>query len=115
MGGPMIMQQQQQVPSKQKCRYVETSLNVDIERGMFHGDTIIFKGFGEHQPKKIPGDVKLKLSERKHKLFRRKGSDLHVDIDISLKEALLGFERTFVHLDGRSITVQVKEVMAPNG
>lgn len=102
--GPMIMQQQVQVPSKQKCRKEDTTLVVNIERGMSPGDTVVFKSRGEQQPKKIPGDVVLTVREREHKVFKRVGVDLNTEIEITLREALLGWERTLFQLDGRKIT-----------
>lgn len=113
--GPMVMQQQQQVASKEKCRMESVPLLVHVERGMSSGDTIVFKSKGEQQPKKIPGDVVLKIQEQKHKVFRRTGIDLHTEIDITLKEALLGFERTLKHLDGRTITIGFSGVTKPFG
>merc|ERR1740130_1305754 len=92
--GPMVMQQNVRVPSKQKCRAETTPLLVAVERGMSAGDTVVFKSRGEQQPKKIPGDVVLKLSERKHKVFTRVGVDLNTEVEITLREALLGWERT---------------------
>jgi len=112
--GPMVMQQQVEVPSKQRCRIEHTKLLVDVEPGMSAGDSITFRSMGEHQPKKIPGDVVLNIVEEKHKVFRRVGSDLHADVDISLKEALLGFRRTLTHLDKREIKLGFDGVTTPN-
>lgn len=112
--GPMVMQQQVEVPSRQKCRHEQTKLHVDIERGMSFGDTLTFRSMGEQQPKKIPGDVVLKLAEIKDKVFRRSGNDLHTDIHVSLKEALLGFERTLTHLDERKLELSYKGVTKPS-
>ena len=39
------------------------------------------------------GDVIVKFVESKHGVFRRAGVDLHTEITIDLREALLGFER----------------------
>jgi DnaJ-class molecular chaperone len=111
--GPMIMKQQVQVPSQQKCRMEDVKLTVPIERGMSSGDTIVFKSMGEQQPKKIPGDVVLTLREKKHQVFSRVGVDLHMEVEITLREALLGWERTFTHLDGRQITVGHDGVTKP--
>jgi len=111
--GPMIMQQQVQVPSKERCRNEVTSLLVSIERGMSSGDTVVFPSRGEQQPKKIPGDVVLKLSERQHKVFTRVGVDLQTEVEISLREALLGWERTITQLDGRLITFGNSAVTTP--
>ena len=40
------------------------------------------------------GDVIVKLVETKHVAFRRAGVDLHSEVTITLREALLGFERS---------------------
>ena len=45
------------------------------------------------QPR-LPGDVIVKLVEAKHAAFRRAGADLHTEVTITLREALLGFERS---------------------
>lgn len=111
--GPMIMQQHQEVPSKQKCRNAPVNLPVDIERGMAGGDSVTFKGMGEQQPNMIPGDVVLKVTERPHKVFTRIGNNLNAEVNITLKEALLGFERTIVHLDKRQIVVGMTGITAP--
>ena len=50
--------------------------------------------------------------QKPHPTFTREGDDLHVDITLSLKEALLGFARSLTHLDGRSVTVSADGVTA---
>jgi DnaJ-class molecular chaperone len=40
-----------------------------------------------------------------HSLFKRDGNDLRMDMKISLKEAILGFEKTIRHLDGRNVQI----------
>lgn len=107
------MQQQVEVPSKEKCRMQVQSLTVIVEPGMLNGDTVHFKSMGEQQPNKLPGDVVLTLKEAKHDTFKRTGLDLHAEISLSLKEALLGFKRTIVHLDGRKINVSYGGVTKP--
>jgi len=102
--GPMIMQQEVDVPSKEKCMYESTKITLDIERGMSNGDAITFNYMGGHYPKQLPGNYVAKLTEVKHQVFQRLGNNLRVNIDITLKEALLGFQRSLRHLDGRTIT-----------
>merc|ERR1719235_2582499 len=109
------MKQQVEVASKQKCRSENSKIQVEIEPGMSGGDTILYKAMGEQQPNKIPGDVRLKIDEKKHAVFKRTGVDLHAEIEISLREALLGFERTLTHLDGRKIMLGYDGVTVPNG
>lgn len=113
--GPMVMQQQVEVPSRQRCRHENVNLLVSIERGMASGDTLKFKGRGEQQPKKIPGDVVLKLKMENHKTFNRIGNDLHMNMEITLVEALLGFKRSLTHLDGRRLELGFSGVTKPFG
>lgn len=62
-------------------------LSVNIEKGMSDGSSLSFQGAGEQQPKKIPGDLTLKLKQQKHPVFKRQGNDLHANVKISLREA----------------------------
>lgn len=105
VGRGMIMQQQQEVESKEKCRQASHELKIEVERGMADGDTLKFPHKGEQSPGELPGDVTIHLNMRKHHKFTRKHNDLHMDLKISLKEALLGFEREIEHLDGHMVTV----------
>lgn len=112
MGG-MIFQQEVEVPSSQRCAFRDAKLEANIERGMSAGDSIVFRGLGEQRPQLLPGDVVLSLRASKHKVFKRSGSDLIIDIDISLKEALLGFERSIPHLDGHVVEIVFHGITSP--
>eukprot|EP00913_Durusdinium_trenchii_P030521 g28590.t1 len=111
--GNMIMQQQVQVPSKEKCRTQQHLLTIAVERGASAGDTVIFAHRGGQQPKKLSGDVIVKFVEAKHAVFRRAGFDLHTETWPYRTDALLGFERSIVHLDGRRLQVAFDGVTKP--
>jgi DnaJ-class molecular chaperone len=51
------------------------------------------------------GEVIFKLETLPHPVFERAGNDLKATVKITLKQALLGFERTLSHLDGREIII----------
>ena len=51
------------------------------------------------------GNVNIKLIEMPHTLFTRDKNDLKIHLEISLKEALLGFYKYITHLDGRSVEI----------
>jgi len=108
MGAGMIVQQQEEIPSREKCAEEETALDAVIERGMDTGHKIVFERMSEQKPKQVPGDVVLTIRAKRHPRFRREGKDLHIDLHLSLRESLLGFEKELVHLDGHVVTVSSK-------
>ena len=69
---------------------------VDIEKGMRKGDTITYQAAGDQKAKQVPGDIVFRVNEQEHKFFKRKGDNLLGSVKISLKEALLGFQRESV-------------------
>ena len=48
-----------------------------------------------------------------HKYLRREGNDLHHELHISLREALLGYKRSITHLDGRNVAIDIAGVTQP--
>lgn len=88
-----------------KVMMEEKALNAVVEKGMKNGHEIVFERASEQSPETVPGDVILVIKTQKHKLFTRKGNDLHHTMTITLKEALLGFSKTLQQMDGRTITV----------
>ena len=69
------------------------------------GDKILFKGESQQGFEFYPGDVYLTLHQHPHNLFKRQKNDLLVNLDISLKDAILGFDRKIKHLDGHEVQV----------
>ena len=59
---------------------------------------------GVAQPDTLPGDVILVLQQKEHATFKRKGNDLFVEKEISLTEALCGYQFVIQHLDGRQVS-----------
>ena len=47
----------------------------------------------------------LTLHQAHHNLFKRQKNDLLVNLDISLKDAILGFDRKIKHLDGHEVDI----------
>jgi len=113
MAPGFLVNQQQEVPSKEKCKEQTTTLKADIEKGMGDGASITFERMSEQKPGEIPGDVVFKVKVKKHPRFTRRGNDLHMEMEISLSEALLGFKKTIRHLDNRSVQLDVKGVTGP--
>lgn len=82
-------------------------LEVNIEKGMSHGQKIKFSGEADEVPGTVPGDVVIVIQEKEHELFKRKGADLVMDLEIQLSEALCGFVKTITHLDGRVLKLEM--------
>lgn len=121
LGPGMVQQIQQQCPDcggtgfsfkKQKERQV---LEVHIEPGMNHEEKIRFPGMSDEQPNTEPGDIVFVLQEKPHAVFKRKHSDLLIQKEVTLQEALCGYEFLVNHLDGRKILVKSKpgEIIKP--
>ncbi len=65
-------------------------LNVKIPAGVTAGQQIRLKGQGETAPGHPPGDLLITISIAPHRFFKVDGTDLRVDLPITLYEAVLG-------------------------
>eukprot|EP01116_Phalansterium_solitarium_P009013 TRINITY_DN23003_c0_g1_i1.p1 TRINITY_DN23003_c0_g1~~TRINITY_DN23003_c0_g1_i1.p1 ORF type:complete len:372 (+),score=141.99 TRINITY_DN23003_c0_g1_i1:129-1244(+) len=91
----------------------EETLTVIVERGMPDGHEIVFEQEADERPDEIPGDLIFKIETLPDKRFVRRGDDLHMNMTISLLEALVGFSKSFRHLDGHSVKVTKEDVTKP--
>jgi DnaJ-class molecular chaperone len=91
----------------------EKTLTAQIEKGMASNAEIRFERESEQQPGVTPGDVIFRLKLQPHGRFRREGDNLHMEMRLSLREALLGYDRTFRHLDGRDVRLAHAGVTQP--
>jgi len=66
---------------------------------------MVFEGKGNEHPDSFAGDLHIKISMKKHHKFRRDGADLFMDLEITLKEALLGFKKSVQFLDGSPLKI----------
>ena len=62
----------------------------------------------------IKGDLLVHVVQKEHPIFSRKHSDLIIKIEITLKEALVGFEKSIKHLDHTEIKINCKSVIFPD-
>lgn len=89
---------------------------VHIEKGMKTGDFVSFAGEGDQIPGvNLAGDVIILFKEKPHPVFKRKGKALVIEQNMSLVDALCGFDLAIPHLDGRKIVVhnQPGQVIKP--
>lgn len=78
------------------------TVDVDIPAGINAGETVSFRGAGNHGEKGGPaGDLLVTVSLKKHPLFTRNGYEVHCDIPITFVQAALGAEIDVPTLDGK--------------
>jgi len=75
-------------------------LDIRIPKGVTSGQQIRLKGQGETAPGHPPGDVLITLTVAPHHLFKVDGTDLRLDLPITLYEAVLGGKVRVPTLDG---------------
>jgi len=105
MGNGFIVQNQEEVPSKEKCKQEEKQLHLIVERGAPDGTQLKFPYAAEQKPGQVPGDVIVIVKQRQHSKFERRGANLHYKMQITLKEALTGFSRKIKHLDDHEVEI----------
>lgn len=88
----------------------EIDLTLDIQAGMKDGDTIKFDQVADEAVGHIPGDVIFHIVQVPHPTMQRDGDDLQMSMGITLLESLVGFERTFPHLDGHEVVLRKDSV-----
>lgn len=83
------------------------ALDVTIPAGIGDGQTIRLRGQGEQSPMAgQAGDALIEVEIEPHGLFTRKGDDIHIDLPITLPEAVLGGKIEVPTIDGSvSMTV----------
>ena len=101
---------------KEKCQICdgqgilkkEEEIKIKIPAGIDNGEMMRMAGGGEAVRSGTPGDLYIKIHVKKHKLFRKEGSDLIMNLDIKLSDALLGAKIDIQTLDGLS-TLNIPE------
>mmetsp|Transcript_11923 Transcript_11923/g.16508 ORF Transcript_11923/g.16508 Transcript_11923/m.16508 type:complete len:481 (-) Transcript_11923:285-1727(-) len=122
MGPGMVMQAQQKCPvcagrghAYGDEKTVSITKDAIIPKGSKTGDKVKLSGDGHSLPGMEPGDVIINLRVAKDPEFNRVGADLAYKKQITLKEALCGFEFKINHPSGTVLTVKSKsgEVITP--
>jgi len=83
-------------------------LEVEVDKGMSHGQKITFRGESDQAPGVEPGDIIIVLVQKKHAVFTRDGTDLHMEKELNLVEALCGTTFFVKHLDDRQLKVSTQ-------
>ncbi|XP_054732972.1 dnaJ protein homolog 1 [Anastrepha obliqua] len=96
-------------------RKEEKVLNITVKPGWKAGTKITFQKEGDQTPGKVPADIIFIIRDKPHPLFKREGSDIKYNAQISLKQALCGTVVQVSTLQGDRITVNSQgEIIKPN-
>jgi DnaJ-class molecular chaperone len=87
----------------------EKTVNIDIPRGVKHGDTILFKGMGgnEYFPGRQPGDLHVKIRIKRHPIYDVDGTDLYITKNVDLFDLILGTNIKVDTIHGKKLNVTV--------
>lgn len=121
--GPGIAQQQigpcitcnskgKVVPEGMKCSpcfgkgYIikEKTVPITLKNGFGSGIKMQLEGKGNHI-NNYKTDLVVVINELEHPEFKRRNSDLIIDIKLKLYQALFGFDKIITHLDGRKLHI----------
>ena len=80
----------------------EKVLPVQMKNGFGNGLKIQLEGKGNNI-NGVKSDLVLVINEVEDNVFKRSNSDLIVDINLKLYQALFGFDKVLTHLDGRKL------------
>lgn len=86
----------------------ESEIKVKIPVGIDNGEMIRLSGGGEAIAGGQSGDLYIKIYVKNHAFFRKEDTNLVMDLDVKLTDALLGSESSIKTLDG-SITLKIPE------
>jgi DnaJ family protein A protein 2 len=78
---------------------------VGIKAGLDHGNKVHLPQKG-HFTKHGRGDLIVVLQLQKHPLFTRHKNNLYAQIELTLYQAMCGFDKVITHLDGRKLHIR---------
>ena len=88
----------------------EKVLVLNVKPGWKAGTKLTFKGEGDEYDD-FRQDIEFVLEEKKHDIFTRDGDNLKSNVVISLKEALLGCQKSVVGIDGSEVNLKLSPVV----
>lgn len=110
---PQCQGQGQVIADKDRCKQCEGKklirdrkvLEVHVDKGMRDDQKIVFAGEGDQEPDVPAGDIIVVLDEKKHPVFDRANDDLVMTMQLTLVEALCGFQKVVKTLDARDLVI----------
>ena len=91
----------------------EEELMLVVEQGMPDGHEIVLEQEGDEHPDYTSADLVFHVRTIPDPAMHRDGNDLHIELRVPLKQALLGVDTTFKHLDGHQVPIKRSGVTPP--
>ncbi|KAK9698078.1 hypothetical protein RND81_08G081000 [Saponaria officinalis] len=89
-------------------------LTIEVKPGWKKGTKITFPDKGNEQPNQLPADLVFVINEKPHDVFTRDGNDLIMTQKLTLAQAIGGTTVNISTLDGRNLSIPVKDIVTPN-
>lgn len=90
-------------------RKTDEEINLNIPSGINNGETLRVRGLGEAIQAGEAGDLYVKLNVKSHPVFTREDSNLVMNLNIKLTDALLGMNYNLETLEGKTLEVKIPE------
>jgi len=91
------------------------TISLNIPAGIDHNMGLCIRGKGNAYSDALRGDVKIIIQVVNDTPFQRKGNDLYYKKQLTLKEALCGFNFQFTHLNGKAMAMNNTTTIIFNG
>lgn len=109
--GSMKIKEVKLVPEmKHSTEYTSVKINPGFNP---ENGPIVLQDFVECGQNIGKGNLVVRVLQKEHPIFTRTGSNLHISLEITLKEALTGFSRKIIHLDSEEIQLNCNSVVDP--
>ena len=93
---------------------ITETVDIHIPRGFNYNQQMILREKGLPKYRYNNGDLVLSFNLLPHDTFKLKNKDLHINVEISLKESLIGFTKNIDHLNNKYITLTSESIIKPN-
>lgn len=92
----------------------EQTVNIDIPKGVRHGDTINYSGLGDDSIPNMPrGNLFVKVRIKRDPNFERDGYHLHTTVTVSVFDLMLGTATNLSLPNGRTISINIPQGTQP--
>lgn len=93
----------------------EVTLNIKINPGIGIDSQHVISDFGNCFPGKYPGDIIVIFEINPHSIYKVEGTNLTINKEIFLYDALCGVDFILDHVDGTPLRIKIDDIIKPGG